>query len=100
MRLISFTQKIAEKCVNIYKNYVKIFEDDLIIEPSAGNGVFISHIKKLVKNYKFFDIEPENDAIIKQDFLLLDNKSFDNSRIHIKFNHINIFVPKNGLYIS
>jgi predicted RNA methylase len=45
----------------------------LIIEPSAGNGSFISGIKSLTKHYIFYDIEPENNEIIKQDYLLYDD---------------------------
>ena len=39
-----------------------------IVEPSAGNGSF----SKWFKNCRAYDIEPEADGIIKQDFLTLD----------------------------
>lgn len=39
-----------------------------IIEPSAGNGAFSKHFK----NCTAYDIEPEADGIIKQDYLKLD----------------------------
>ena len=63
-------------------------KDDLIIEPSAGNGAFISNIKSLSNNYKFYDIKPENTEIIKQDFLELNyndilKKLKKDSRIHL-----------------
>ena len=54
------------------KKYINISKDDLIIEPSAGNGSFIENIKKITENYKFYDLEPENKEIIKQDFLYFD----------------------------
>jgi len=57
--------------VHIQK-YINIGENDLIIEPSAGNGSFIKIIKELSKNYKFYDLLQENKEIVKQDFLLLD----------------------------
>jgi predicted RNA methylase len=61
---------IVNLCINYIKQYLKINKkDDLIIEPSAGNGAFISTIKTLSDNYKFYDIKPENSEIIKQDFL-------------------------------
>jgi hypothetical protein len=53
-----------DNIVNLYLNYINDninfnFNDDLIIEPSAGNGSFISAIKSLTNNYKFYDLEPE-----------------------------------------
>ena len=44
-------------------------KNDIIIEPSAGNGSFIKVIKSLCDNYIFLDIEPEHHEIVKQDFL-------------------------------
>lgn len=63
---------IVEDCKVQIKKYINIGENDLIIEPSAGNGSFIEIIKELTKNHKFYDLIPENKEIIKQDFLLLD----------------------------
>jgi hypothetical protein len=65
---------IAEMCINIVKKFIKINPDDLIIEPSAGNGSFIKGIKSLTSNFKFYDLEPDNHEIIKQDYLLYDCK--------------------------
>ena len=39
-----------------------------IIEPSAGNGVF----SKKINNCIAYDIEPEDNSIIQQNFLYLD----------------------------
>jgi hypothetical protein len=64
--------EIAEECVESVKQYIKILKDDLIIEPSAGNGAFIQSIKLISKNYNFYDLEPENDEIVIQDFLNLE----------------------------
>jgi predicted RNA methylase len=65
-----YTKKcVVDDCIGYIKEHIDINEDDLIIEPSAGNGSFIEGIKSLSKNYRFFDIEPENDEIIKQNFL-------------------------------
>ena len=63
---------IVEDCKVQIKKHIYIKENDLIIEPSAGNGSFIKIIKELTKNHKFYDLIPENKEIIKQDFLLLD----------------------------
>ena len=76
---------VVELCLNNVKKYIQINTDDLIVEPSAGNGSFIAGIKSLTSNFKFYDLEPDNDEIIKQDYLLYDydiiKKNF--SKIHI-----------------
>jgi len=76
---------VVELCLNLVKKYIEINTDDLIIEPSAGNGSFIKGIKSLTSNFKFYDLEPDNDEIIKQDYLLYDygiiKETF--SKIHI-----------------
>jgi predicted RNA methylase len=76
---------IVNKCIDDIKKYIKITDGDLIIEPSAGNGSFIENIKLLSKNYMFYDIAPENNQILKQDFLELNYSAFKNTfkDIHI-----------------
>jgi len=76
---------IVELCLNFVKKYIQINIDDLIIEPSAGNGSFITGIKSLTSNFKFYDLEPDNDEIIKQDYLLYDYSIIKEtfSKIHI-----------------
>lgn len=78
---------IVDLCLNYVKTNIKINDTDLIIEPSAGNGAFINGIKSLTNNYIFYDIEPENDEIIKQDYLLYDYSKYKNNIIHIIGNH-------------
>jgi len=63
---------IVEDCKVQIEKYINIEENDLIIEPSAGNGSFLKIIKEFTKNYKFYDLIPENKEIIKQDFLKLN----------------------------
>ena len=77
---------IVNKCIGIIKEKLDITNDDLCIEPSAGNGAFISGIKSLFKNYCFYDLEPENDEVIRQDWLEFDyetiiEKSYN--KVHI-----------------
>ena len=76
---------VVELCLNLVKKYIQIESADLIVEPSAGNGSFITGIKLITSNFKFYDLEPDNDEIIKQDYLLYDyaiiQKAF--SKIHI-----------------
>jgi hypothetical protein len=73
---------IVNQCIDIIKKNNNIENTDLIIEPSAGNGAFIKDIKNLSNNFKFYDIDPEHEEIIKQDFLELENPTSDN-KIHI-----------------
>ena len=77
---------VVELCLNLVKKHIQINADDLIIEPSAGNGSFITGIKALTSNFKFYDLEPENAEIIKQDYLLYDYDTIKTSiigKIHI-----------------
>jgi len=76
---------IVNEIIKIIKSQNIINKNDLIIEPSAGNGTFINGIKTLSNNYLFYDIEPEHKEIIKQDFLSLDLTSIINryNNIHI-----------------
>jgi predicted RNA methylase len=77
-------EHIAEECVNLVKNNVDI-GNGLVIEPSAGNGSFIKSIKDLTDDCLFYDLEPENEEIIRKDFLEFDfdeiRKLYD--KIHI-----------------
>jgi predicted RNA methylase len=63
------TQDTVENCIELFKKHIKYKSNDLIIEPSAGNGAFIKQIKSLGTNTLFYDISPEHNEIIKQDFL-------------------------------
>ena len=81
-----YTKKdVVNECINLFKKNIKINNNDLCIEPSAGNGSFIDEIKTLFKHYKFYDLEPENNEIIKQDYL-----DFDFNKINKTFNKIHI----------
>lgn len=78
-----YTNKvIVEECVSMFKQYIKAGENDLIIEPSAGDGAFIESIKNLGLSYKFYDIKPENELIKEQDFLKMKNPEKLNRKIH------------------
>lgn len=60
---------LAEYVVNKTKEIIGSENITEYIEPSAGAGVFL---KYLDKPYKAYDIEPEGEGIIKQDWLTLD----------------------------
>ena len=77
--------EVVNLCLKLIKKYIQIKPDDLIIEPSAGNGSFISGIKSLSNNCIFYDLEPENPEIIKQDFL-----TGNYNELSSKYNNIHI----------
>ena len=77
---------VVEKCYDILVEILNInFHDDLIIEPSAGNGAFVEIIKKLCDNYKLYDISPDSEIIEKQNYLELNTDSFQPlyNKIHV-----------------
>ena len=78
---------VVDTCLSIVTKHISLDPSDLIIEPSAGNGAFIGGIKGLSTNHIFYDLEPENAEIIKQDYLELDYSKFttinNNNKIHI-----------------
>jgi predicted RNA methylase len=86
-----YTKKeIAQYIIDLFKQHIAPNNDDLIIEPSAGNGAFIDAIKSLTCNYEFYDLEPEHEEIIKQDYLLYitsntsnTNNTNNTQKIHI-----------------
>lgn len=53
-------------------NEINLSSYDLIIEPSAGNGAF----SKKIKGCLSYDILPDDESIIQQNFLELDTSSF------------------------
>jgi len=76
---------VVKKCINLIKKNIKIENNHICIEPSAGNGAFINEIKLLFNNYKFYDLEPEHKEIIKQNYLDLNF-----NKIIKKYNKIHI----------
>jgi hypothetical protein len=79
---------IVSLCIELLKKNINISKNDLIIEPSSGNGSFITGIKGLTNNFKFYDIEPDHLEIEKKDFLSLtldfNSLSLPNSnKIHV-----------------
>ena len=66
---------VAKKCVEDFKSFLpKEKENILLIEPSAGKGVFLPFL--VPYSFLAFDIEPAGGNIIQQDFLKLDLQKF------------------------
>ena len=59
---------ISKLCIDM----LNLSDFDLIIEPSAGNGSF----SKQIANCVAYDLVPEDDTIIQQDFFELDITQF------------------------
>ncbi len=77
--------KCVETCIELIKKNINIDNDDLCIEPSAGNGAFIKYIKTLSNHNLFYDIKPEHPEIKKLDYTKFYYKIIKNKykNIHI-----------------
>jgi hypothetical protein len=59
-----------ERCMDSLKKHVKFnYTKDLVVDPNAGRGTFIEHIKKLCENYIFVDPYPEHKQVVKMNYL-------------------------------
>ena len=76
--------EVVDMCIETIKRHVNIDKNDLVIEPSAGNGSFIAGIKSLGSRCEFYDIEPEGDGIVKKDFMEYVHESC--SKTHVMGN--------------
>ena len=67
--------EIAQQCFDILRSTINISNEDILLEPSAGSGVFL----KCFKNYKYeaYDIEPEGANIEQLDFLTFESEYKD-----------------------
>ena len=75
---------VVKMCYALIRHHLNIDANkDLIIEPSAGNGSFAPIISELCKDCRMYDLQPEADNIVKQDFLKLDYSKFSNKNVHI-----------------
>ncbi len=65
------SETAVSECIRIFRDAVSINPEDIIIEPSAGNGAFLASLRSIHSRVIAYDIEPEEDTIQKQDFLTL-----------------------------
>jgi predicted RNA methylase len=56
-------------CINKINSTIKINKEDIILEPSAGNGSFVKSLLALSNNCIFLDISPEHICVKKENFL-------------------------------
>lgn len=79
---------VAKICIDRIISATAINSNDTILEPSAGNGVFIDPIKKITKNAVFIDILPDHPEIQQQDYLdssfqIKQNKGSTVCKLHV-----------------
>ena len=56
-------------CLQTIRENNLIGHNDLVIEPSAGNGAFIDGIRSITAKCVFYDLIPEHNDVIQQDYL-------------------------------
>ena len=77
-------EAVAESLIHKVTTYINIdYQNDLVVEPSAGNGSFVPFIKNICDNYIFIDIKPEHPEIMPQDFLTYFPYSNTFNKIHV-----------------
>ena len=67
-------QSFADYCIQKVIEVIGIENITELVESSAGNGAFLNSFEKFLPNipYQAYDIEPEDDRIVKQDYLELE----------------------------
>jgi len=71
---------VVTMCIEAIRQNL-VIGDELVIEPSAGNGSFIRGIQSLSNHSIFYDLEPEHEDIVKQDYL--QYKHQDTRKTHV-----------------
>ena len=74
---------VVKMCVDCVRSKIGVGSDDLVLEPSAGDGAFVSELQKLPGTSKFFDLYPDHPMVRKSDFLQLKSTEWHGfNRIH------------------
>ena len=72
---------VVKDCISSFQNCIDVGDEEYVVECSAGNGSFLNHLSSY--NVKAYDIAPEADGIVQQDFLSLDeDKEYGNHYVH------------------
>lgn len=78
------TEHNANLCTQLYSKFIGVNRDnDVIIEPSAGNGSFINNIDKLSKNVFLIDVDPKHSRIEVGDFLKFNKNLNTFKKVHV-----------------
>tara|TARA_R100000655_G_scaffold913_1_gene3678 strand:+ start:262 stop:930 length:669 start_codon:yes stop_codon:yes gene_type:complete len=77
--------EVVNECITAWKQSVNVKENHIVIETSAGEGAFLDQLAPY--NVKAYDIKPEAEGIIQQDFLKLNlENEFGNKKLHFVSN--------------
>lgn len=80
---------VTQQCCEQVQHFLNINNDiDVVIEPSAGNGSFIDKLQQLCSNCLFYDIQPEHNLIVKQDYLQFDYSNIIIPDLHTRYHVI------------
>jgi len=72
---------VVEMCINNLRESVSISRDDVIIEPSAGAGVFIPFLRAMTDHLFCYDTHPDHPDVQTMDFLTYTPEQ--RRRIHV-----------------
>ena len=76
-------EEVVDLCMDRVKQYLTIDAQDMVLEPSAGNGAFLKQIQSLPASSLFYDIDPGHEAILQNDYLNGIDFGALTSRIHV-----------------
>jgi hypothetical protein len=62
-------EEVVDLCMDRVKQYLTIDAQDMVLEPSAGNGAFLKQIQSLPASSLFYDVEPGHESILYNDYL-------------------------------
>lgn len=72
---------VANDCVSLMKKYVSPQKlRDMFIEPSAGNGSFLTPLKSMKCAVRMYDIRPDHPQVIERDYLTIPVDEMTNGR--------------------
>lgn len=60
---------VASSCIQQFLQHVQPTEKDILIEPSAGSGSFSNLLQDQFATVYAFDIDPQSEHVLQQDFL-------------------------------
>ena len=80
--VLSFARLFIFIFIDLFHETISVDKDDFIIEPSAGNGSFSQFLQEYT-NLKAYDLFPEKEGIIQQDFFTLDIDPLKEEECHV-----------------
>ena len=73
---------VSSYCLDVFRDTIDIDHDDILLEPSAGDGSFSDILIEQCYNVDAYDIEPKKEYIKKQNYLDFDYKKYKNRNVH------------------